>query len=52
MGVVHLVTDEDLNRQIAMKDMREDEAEEREHRLYFTMKLVQGRTLVTSCIGG
>lgn len=76
MGEVHLVTDEDLKRQIAMKVMREDAAEEREHRLsfvaeaqatsqlehpgippvhdigltpdgrlYFTMKLVQGRTL-------
>ncbi|MDF1702630.1 MAG: serine/threonine-protein kinase, partial [Planctomycetota bacterium] len=76
MGEVHLVTDEDLRRQIAMKVMREDAAQEREHRLsfvaeaqatsqlehpgippvhdigltpdgrlYFTMKLVQGRTL-------
>ena len=35
MGEVHLVTDEDLNRQIAMKVMREDAAEEREHRLSF-----------------
>lgn len=76
MGEVHLVTDEDLKRQIAMKVMREDVGQDKGHRLsfvaeaqatsqlehpgippvhdigltpdgrlYFTMKLVQGRTL-------
>jgi len=76
MGEVHVVSDEDLKRQVAMKVMRDDIAAGREQRLafvaeaqatsqlehpgippvhdigltpdgrlYFTMKLVQGRTL-------
>jgi serine/threonine-protein kinase len=76
MGEVHLVTDEDLKRQVAMKVIRDDVPQAREQRLafvaeaqatsqlehpgippvhdigltpdgrlYFTMKLVQGRTL-------
>jgi len=76
MGEVFLVTDQDLSRQVAMKVLRPDMAQGREHRLhfiaeaqatsqlehpgippvhdigltkdgqlYFTMKLVQGRTL-------